>query len=215
MQLNEIPPPDDGNTYSVDHINRDPLDNRLQNLRWATQSEQNINKDKVARHTNAQALPEGISHKDIPRFVYYATEVYNKKSGATRSYFRVERKEGSKKVIWSSSKSEKISAQDKLAEAYQYLIAQGEVFDNIPDYVQSCTRDASWMAEENGFVLRRHMMPTHVNFVKESATRGCKFEVAIPGTKRRTTTGSKAIPLENKYNEMMVMYEEIRKERQS
>lgn len=35
--------------HSVDHINRDKSDNRLCNLRWATHSEQQLNKDKVSR----------------------------------------------------------------------------------------------------------------------------------------------------------------------
>ena len=33
------------NKPEVDHINRNPLDNRVENLRWADRSDQNINKD--------------------------------------------------------------------------------------------------------------------------------------------------------------------------
>ena len=53
-----IPNPD--NKYSIDHINNNRLDNRLENLRWATGTEQNINKSYPAPnsgHRNIQLTP--------------------------------------------------------------------------------------------------------------------------------------------------------------
>jgi hypothetical protein len=41
--------PDDGKVYTIDHINRNRADNRACNLRWATVSEQNSNKDPFQR----------------------------------------------------------------------------------------------------------------------------------------------------------------------
>ena len=42
VALTFIPNPE--NKPTVDHINRDFLDNRIDNLRWATRTEQNLNK---------------------------------------------------------------------------------------------------------------------------------------------------------------------------
>ena len=45
LALHFIPNPE--NKYSVDHENRDPLDNSLENLRWATREEQNANRGGI------------------------------------------------------------------------------------------------------------------------------------------------------------------------
>ena len=69
---------------SVDHISQDKLDNRIENLRITTQSEQNRNRGKVARHQNAKELPEELEGIVFPKYVYYSAENYSaKKGGAT------------------------------------------------------------------------------------------------------------------------------------
>jgi len=210
LRLNNIQKPDDGKTYSVDHINRDTLDNRLENLRWATASQQLMNTDKRERKHNARELPDGIIQKDMPKYVTYNEEIYNKEKNLKRNYFRIEKHPS--KTTWTSSKSNNISIQDKLAEAYKKLQELGDTFDHIPDFVQSSTRDPEFMAEEHGFILQRSMMPQYVNFVKETDKRGCKFEIAIPNKKRVSTSGAKSVSLEKKFNEMLQLRENTLKD---
>jgi hypothetical protein len=204
---NSVP---DGTEFSVDHINRDPLDNRLQNLRWATQSEQNQNTDKRKRQCTARELPTGIQQSDIPKWVNYNVETIVQSSGQSynRCFFRIEKHPRLSK--WTSTKSVEATPQEKLAQTYHYMMKMGESFESIPEYIQKIIEkknfDNDTLMEENGFILKRSMIPKYVNFVKPTEKRGCKFEIAIPGTKRVSTKGATSITLEEKFNEMMMKF---------
>jgi hypothetical protein len=118
---------------SIDHANRNKLDNRLTNLRVATQSEQNANRGKVARKHNARPLPDDIQPTDIPKFVVYYKE---KHGNGMREFFTVEKhplqvlkEKGVKDARteqlvnkrWASSKSGTMTVQKKLEQATEYV----------------------------------------------------------------------------------------------
>jgi len=208
MELNHIPRPSP--RHSVDHINRNTLDNRLRNLRWATQTEQNENRDKVSRKGNAQPLPDGICHSDLPKYVTYNTDNCGP-GGSKRRFFRVEKHPELRRralPVWSSSKSVKVSLRDKLAQAYTYLRELGDTFERMPEFVEK-ELDKNVLCREGDFVLLRSMMPDYVNFCKARGNRGCKFEidlrVATPRV-RKSTSGSQNVSLRAKYESMRELY---------
>ena len=122
---------DNTNGYlTVDHINRQTLDNRSRNLRWASQSEQNMNKHKVEkiRRIGARALPDDITIDSLPKYVTWNVSNEKTKFGTpfSRQFFRIESHPAHKKK-WETTKSAKVSNQDKLDEALKQL----EIFNGM------------------------------------------------------------------------------------
>ena len=122
---------EDNSAYdkTVDHINRDKLDNRRENLRFANMNEQNLNKDKQKRQVNACPLPECIQQKDLPKYVTYNKRCYDKEKDSWREFFQIEnhpKLDG----VFASSKSNKIPIKDKLNEV---LLKLEEINGNISE----------------------------------------------------------------------------------
>jgi len=105
---------------SVDHIDRNPLNNTFDNLRIASQNEQQTNSKGILSGTQRERsskkdLPDGITYEMFKKYVYYNREFYNKEKTKEREFFRVEHPKLDKP--WATTKSEKVSILEKLAQA--------------------------------------------------------------------------------------------------
>jgi len=109
-----------GQTESIDHINRNGFDNRKENLRLISQSEQNINQLKKKR---SFVFPEGCELKpdDVPRHIWYV-----RANGLHGDRFAIEFKtEG---ILWKTTSSKKVDIKNKLTEAKEKLKELYEIY---------------------------------------------------------------------------------------
>jgi hypothetical protein len=75
---------------------------------------------KRNRKHSAQTLPNGLQHHMMKKYVVYYREWIDRSHTKEREYFKIEKHPKLDKP-WNTTKSNKVSARDKLEEAIEYL----------------------------------------------------------------------------------------------
>jgi len=118
--------PCQNNATYIDHIDRLTLDNRIENLRWATQSDQNRNQGKKTRQRTACRLPDDINVTVLPKYITWNPE-------KTRTFFRIECHPVLIGKQWSSSKSKKFTNQEKFDQTLNQLAEFESTVNSDPE----------------------------------------------------------------------------------
>lgn len=147
-----------------DHDHDHPLDLHLDNIRGC----------KRERKRNAQALPPGLTHEMMNKYVVYYRETFEQNGKTkTREYFKVE---GHPKLLkisakpWISTKSGKVYLAEKLGDANQV----------VTDLENNIYPSSHYNAETNDNVLESTSSTEETSSVSRKAEQIKKWSKLLP-----------------------------------
>lgn len=173
---------------SVDHIDQDPLNNTYDNLRLVSQDVQRQNSKgikegtKRARKKAAKPLPDGITEDMVNKYVYYAEDTYGLQN-KLRSFFRVCHPKLDTEP--SSSKSEKVSILEKLAQA-------NKIVDDLENDIYP--------------IVKEKVLPTFVSNREYRGKPHLTFDRKLPDGKRQNLR--MVLPKEYELEEQLAIFRE-------